>query len=100
MDATLEIPKGMRAVITVIWKDKQKSIDLWKELEEDWFKYVDRWTYEKGNMVFKTWYKEDLDKEMFREIKFEEVKPEVVKVIKPKRKKRIKPAQKNKKAKK
>jgi len=37
---------------------------------------------------------------MFREIKFEEVKPEVVKVIKPKRKKRIKPAQKDKKAKK
>jgi len=93
----INLPDNMRAVITVIWKDKQKSIDLWKELEEEWFKYTDRGTYTKWNMVFKTWYKEDLDKEMFREVKFEEIKPEVVKVIKPVRKKRIKPAQKNKK---
>jgi len=94
---TIALPDNMRAVITIIWKDKQKSIDLWKELEEDWFKYVSRWTYEKDKLIFKTWYKEDLEKEFFREVKFEEIKPEVVKVVKPVRKKRIKPAQKNKK---
>jgi len=86
----IDIPKGMRLVITMIWKDKQKSIDLWTELEAEGFKYTDRWTYEKDNMIFKTWYKDDLDKEFFREIQFLEVKEKVVKEIKPKRKKKIK----------
>lgn len=88
----MNLPDGMKATITVIWKEQDKTVRMWKELEEEWFKFKWKGVYLKGRLTFKIGYKEDLKTEFFREIKFDEVKVE-----KPKRKKRIKPAQKNKK---
>jgi len=93
----IDIPSNMKCIITMIWKEQDKAVQLWKELEEDWFKFEWKGKYTKDNMVFMTWYKDDLDKEYFREIQFIEIKPKVIKEVKLKRKKKIKQNIKKKK---
>lgn len=84
--------KGKTVKFTIVWKEQDKAVEMWKELEWNGFKFRGEWKYDKWDISFQVWYDDTLKKEFFREIKIEDKKQE-----KPKRKKRLKPAQKNKK---
>lgn len=60
----------LKCKITIVWKEQEKAIQLWKELVEEWFKFKWKWLYIKKKFTFQIWYDETLEKEYFREVKF------------------------------
>jgi len=85
----MNLPDNMKATITIIWKEQDKAVKLWEELIEMGFKFKWKGKYLKDKLTFNVAYNSDIKEDYQREVKFDEIKPD-----KPKRKKRIKPAQK------
>ena len=84
----MNLPDNMKATITIIWKEQDKAVQLGEELIAEWFKFKPKGKYTKWNLTFNVAYNDTIKEEFQREVKFDEI------VVKPKRKKRIKPAQK------
>lgn len=88
----MNIPDNMRAILTLVWNNKETSEQAWENLIAMWYKQEWKGKYSKGKITIVIGYDEKMEKEIYREVRLEEMpKP------KKKRKKRMKPAQKNKK---
>ena len=71
--------------IKIIWKEREKYEQAWKELINDWFEFIWDYKYIKENLIIINWYNESIDKEFYKEINLLDI--EEKKEVKRKRKK-------------